>query len=534
MLPFRTMLLVLSCALMLPVPASARNAWTHPHELRISDAGNPTTLNPHLSQNASTANLSEPTMAWLVRWDARNQPYPELATKLPTAANGGISADGMTITYHLRRGVKWSDGAPFDARDVAFSIAAVNNPANDEGGRFDQIARVETPDSYTVVIHLKRRWGTFLEALFSSCCANPSLLPRHLLAGYSSINKVAYNDLPVGIGPFRFTRWDKDKDVVMEANPLYWRGRPKLDRVVYEIIPTRDDLLQAMRDHRVDLWYQFSGAYLDRVHAIDGYSIARRPSYAYNHLDFNLTRTPLDDVRVRRALRFALDRNALLTQLSHGVGIVQDSALPVSAPYFHDMGTAGYDPAQAQALLDAAGWVRGADGIRAKAGHRLVLEVATSEGQSDTDHLMDAIKSQWERVGATLHVTHYPGTKMFLPAQQGGVIFGSNWDIVFFAWAADPMGDYSGEYACDQFPPKGSNNVRWCNPRAQAAMQAVLGDYDQAQRNADVQQVMRAFIDDAPSIVTQMREDLFASNTDLQNYRPNTVTPFDNLMGVDI
>ena len=180
-------------------PACARaNDWTTPHVLTMSDAGDVNTLNPHFSQNAPVANLSEMTMAWLIRWDEHNKPYPELATEVPTQSNGGVSKDGLTITYHIRRGVKWSDGAPFDADDVVFSTAVVNNPANDEGGRFDQIASVDEPDKYTVVYHLKKPYAVFFVGFFSSCCANPSILPKHLLAKYPNINNVPYNSLPVG------------------------------------------------------------------------------------------------------------------------------------------------------------------------------------------------------------------------------------------------------------------------------------------------------------------------------------------------
>ncbi|MDP9023950.1 MAG: ABC transporter substrate-binding protein, partial [Candidatus Eremiobacteraeota bacterium] len=184
--------------------AGRANAWTTPHVLTISDGGDVTTLNPHLSQFASVANLSEMTMAWLLKWDEHNQPYPELATEVPTKANGGISKDGLTITYHLRKGVRWSDGAPFDADDVVFSTAAVNNPANDEGSRLDQIVNVDEPDKFTVVFHLKKPYSLSTVVFFSSCCANPSLLPKHLLAQYPNINDVPSNSLPVGIGPFKF------------------------------------------------------------------------------------------------------------------------------------------------------------------------------------------------------------------------------------------------------------------------------------------------------------------------------------------
>jgi peptide/nickel transport system substrate-binding protein len=510
------------------------NAWTAPHVLTIADGGDVTTLNPHLSEFASTANLSEMTMAWLVRWDERNQPYPELATEVPTKANGGVSADGRTVTYHLRKGVKWADGAPFDADDVVFSTAVVNNPANDEGARFDQIARVDEPDKYTVVYHLKAPYSLATEAFFSSCCANPSILPKHLLARYPNINNVPYNALPVGIGPFKFQRWDRGQQVVLVANPLYWRGRPKLDQIVYRIVPTTDALLSGLAAHRIDMWYQFSGAYLARVQALPGLTVTKQPSYAYNHFDFNLTHPIVADRRVRAALRYAFDRRALVDTVEHGVGTVQDSALPVSAPYFTDLGTTPYDPLRASALLEAAGWKRGPDGIRTKNGERLMLKVAARAGSPDMDAQLTLLRRDWQRVGVGLTVRHYPAAQMFAPAKQGGVIYGTDWDLVSFAWAADPMGDYSPNYGCQAFPPAGQNNVRWCNRTAQKAMDALLVQYDQSKRTSDDRVAMQQFVADVPSIVSFLRTDMFAYNRDLKNYHPNSMTPFDNMMQVDI
>ena len=513
----------------------SQNAWTVPHVLRISDAGDLTTLNPHVAQSPVVANLSEMTMAWLVRWDEHNQPYPELATEVPTRENGGVSADGLTITYHIRKGVRWSDGAPFDAGDVVFSTGVVDNVANkNEAGRFDMLASVVEPDKYTVVYHLKKPYASFVEALFSSCCANPSILPKHLLAKYASIDNVPYNDLPVGIGPFKFERWDRSKDVVLVANSLYWRGRPKLDKVIYEIVPNRDALLGQLAAHKVDMWYQFGGAYLTRIQALPSFAVTRHPSYAYGHIDFNLTRPVFADARVRQALRYALDRHHIVDAVGHGVGIVQDSATPLSAPYFANVGTTPYDPAKADALLDAAGWERGSDGIRSKNGVKLDLAYASASGQPDTDRQIAFVQSYWKQVGVAVHVHHYPIALMFAPAHAGGVIPNGKWDVVSFAWAADPLGDYSGTYGCDSFSPAGGNDLHWCNRTAQNAMDALFGHYTQPERNQDVKVVMQEFARDVPSIVSSVREDLFGYNADLKNYHPNNLTPFDNMMNVDI
>jgi peptide/nickel transport system substrate-binding protein len=534
--PLGTALLVTVCAGAGGAQDTAvrANAWTTPHVLTISDGGDLTTLNPHLSQFAPVANLSEMTMAWLLRWDEHNQPYPELATEVPTKANGGVSADGLTITYHIRKGVKWSDGAPFDADDVVFSTAVVNDPANDEAGRLEQIVKVDEPDKFTVVYHLNKPYSLSTVAFFSSCCANPSLLPKHLLAQYPNINDVPYNALPVGIGPFKFERWDRGKQVVLVADPLYWRGRPKLDKIVYKIIPDRSALLSQLAAHDVDMWYQFSGAYLSRIESLPGYAVFRQPSYAYSHFDFNLTHRAVADPVVRRALRLALDRPALVEKVEHGVGIVQDTPTPVTAPYFVQTKTTPYDPAQANALLDRAGWRRGPDGIRTKNGVRLVLNVATRSGTPETDEQLELVRKDWQRIGVGIDVRRYPPALMFAPPQKGGVVNGDAWDVTTFAWAADPLGDFSGIYGCNAFPPAGQNDLRWCNATAQSAMDALVGHYDQSERTADLRILTREFVNDTPSIVSYLHVDLFAYNKDLKNYHPNNLTPFDNMMNVDI
>ena len=477
------------------------------------------------------------TMAWLIKWDEHNNPYPELATQVPTQINGGVSKDGLTITYHLRRGVRWSDGAPFDADDVVFSTRTVLNPATNVISRqgWDHITKIDEPDKYTVVYHLSKPYSPFVETFFSSTGANPCVLPKHLLAKYPNINNVAYNALPIGIGPFKYLRWDRAQDVIMVANPLYWRGRPKLQKIVYQIIPDRNTLLSQMQAHETDMWNWVAAAYVSRAQAIPGFSVLRQPGYSFGHLDFNTQQPAVRDPIVREALRLATDRRTLRDKIGHGVGILSEVATPPTAPYaVRSIPMVSFDIAQANALLDHDGWVRGRDGIRAKNGVRLLLNFATGAGTPDTDERIELIRSWWKQIGVDLSVRHYPPALMFAPLPQGGIVYSNKWDVIIFAWVNDAIGDYSPLYDCRQFPPNGQNDVRWCNSRAQAAMMALYGHYEQPQRNQDVVIVQRELIHDVPLIVTAMSEDVYAYNSDLKNFHPNDVAPFDNMMDVDI
>ncbi len=170
--------------------------------------------------------MSQLTMAWLVRYDHDNRPIPELATEVPTKKNHLISSDGLTITWHLRRGVKWSDGVPFDADDLVFSTNAVNNAANNEVGRdgWDLITKIDEPDKYTVVFHLKRPYSAFLPTFFGSAARTRASCPNICWARWPTSTTPTTTASRSGIGPFRYVNWVRGDHVEMEANPYYWRG----------------------------------------------------------------------------------------------------------------------------------------------------------------------------------------------------------------------------------------------------------------------------------------------------------------------
>jgi peptide/nickel transport system substrate-binding protein len=516
-----------------------RNSWTHPHVLRYATSEDISSLNPLLSQQTTLSLMSSLTMAWLIKWDRNNHPFPELATQVPSMENGGVSKDGLTITYHLRKGVKWSDGAPFTADDVVWSEQAVMNPNNNVVSRsgWDRITRVEEPDKYTVVFHLSKPYSPFVVSFFSSGGANPCVLPKHLLAQYPNINHVAYNSLPVGIGPFKYKEWSRAQRVVMVPNTLYWRGVPKLKEVDFEIIPDRNTVLTALQAHSLDFWYPVPGSYYigQHLNTLAGYTAIRQPGYYTAHLEFNVQRPAMKDPTVRHALEYGVDRQTILQKIRFGVGYLQEQPAPHTAPYWDPkIPMVPFDIARANQMLDQAGWTRGADGVRSKNGIRLNLEFATTTGSADVDRQIELMRGWWKQIGVTLLVKHYPSNLFFAPYQDGGILYNGKWDMAVLNWSDDPIGDYSNLYACNQIPPNGQNDVRWCNSEADKAMHALYNHYDQGLRNKDVAVVQEQLYKDTPTVIMHGVQDVFVFNKDLQNFHPGAVSQFDEFMNVDI
>jgi len=513
-----------------------KNSSTIPHVLRIGDVQNITSLNPHLAAAASLGFMSSLTMAYLVRYDQHNRPMPELASEVPSKRNHLISSDGLTITWRLRKGVKWSDGAPFDADDVVFSTNVVNNPRNNEIGRdgWELITKVDEPDKYTVVFHLKKPYAPFLPTFFGTAGANPCVLPKHLLGTLPDINNADYNSKPVGIGPFRYVKWVRDDHVEMEANPYYWRGVPKLQKIIYKFIPDRNTLLTQIQTGELDLWPLVGLGYYDRVRVLPNVVTIHNPGYFYTHLDFNMSHPLFADKAVRDALRFGVDRQTLRDKIQHGLGILQEGVVTPVSSFYTSLPRIPFSLAKANALLDADGWKRSADGIRVKNGQRLAFNFAGTSGLPDQDQQIELMRSSWQQIGAQINVLHYPPTLMFAPYQQGGIIFAGKFDMITFSWQLTPDEDLSPEHGCPQIPPNGENDSRYCNPKTDALLARAKAAYDEDERKPIIAAIEKQIIADDPEVVLWIREDIYTYNRDLTGWHPNSTTPFDDMLNVDI
>jgi peptide/nickel transport system substrate-binding protein len=511
-----------------------QNTYTIPHTLRIGDTQDFDNLNPHLATALILGNLNQLTMAYLVRYDKHNQPMPELATVVPTEQNGGISKDGLAITWHLRKGVKWSDGEPFDGDDVVFSANAVNNPANNEIGRdgWDLINKMDQPDKYTVVFHLRKKYSGYLPSFFGSAGANPCILPKHLLGSLPNINTAPYNSKPVGIGPFRYVEWIRGDHLTLEANPYYWRGQPKLQKIVYKIIPDRNTLLTQLQTGEVDMWTYVPVAFIGRATALPNVSHFRGPSYLYAHLDFNTSHPALHDLPVREALRLAVNRRSLVEKVNHGVGIIQESPVTPASSFATHVPYVEMNVAKANQILDAAGWKRGPDGIRAKNGVKLDLEFAAASGLPDTDTRIELIRSDWSRIGVAITAKHYNSATFF--ENTNGILYGGKWDVVLFQWQLTPDADLNPENSCGLIPPNGQNVTRLCIRALEPLLEQQKATYSESGRKAIIAKAVPLIVDNVPYAVININEDVHAYNRDLTGWHPNNTTPFDDFMNVDI
>ncbi len=483
--------------------AQLARSTTIPGTLRYSVNG-VGSLNPLTQTNTNEVLLDMFIYGWFFYVDDKGRFVPDLATEVPSYANGGISRDGRTLTYHLRRGVRWQDGAPFTSHDAAFTVSAIMNPRNNIFSRtgWDDIASTETPDAYTVRFHLKQPYAPALATFFVPYQhSGYPMLPAHLLERYPDLNEVSFNGAPIGTGPFKVTKWVRGDRIELEANPLYWRGPPKLTRIVVKIIPDDNTALTQFKTHEIDAIFAAPLGQYPQLAALPDAKVLLVPSSAFDMLVMNTRRPPLDDLRVRRAIAEAIDKRRIIDNITHGVGTPADSDI-VGVSWAHAAGlpSYAYDPTAAAALLGQAGWLPGPDGIRVKSGKRLTLNLTTIAKDATRVGTVLMIQDQLRAVGIAAEVKNYPAELVYGTAADGGVLMGGRYDLGEIGQNTGIDPDDSTLFMCDQIPPAGVNESFWCDAAFDAAERAALTDYDQAARTRSYAVTQRRLVEQVPVV----------------------------------
>jgi peptide/nickel transport system substrate-binding protein len=259
--------------------------------LAIFVAEDPSSLNTVLNSPYGWQ-LGPLTQGYLFLVDERGRLVPDRALEVPSLANGGISRDGLTIVYRIRTG-RWSDGAPFDARDVAFTVAALRNPRTNVPDRstVEQIASVSAPRPDRLVVRLRQPSAPFVSSFLTLGADDPfAILPRHVAARYSDLNRSSLDAEPVGLGPFRLARWRRGERLEFVRNPWYWRGPAGLARVVALVEPDATTRFIDARRGDLDVT-AISGLEVDEA-ARSGARVVFATTNIEDFLQFNMHRVP--------------------------------------------------------------------------------------------------------------------------------------------------------------------------------------------------------------------------------------------------
>jgi peptide/nickel transport system substrate-binding protein len=312
--------------------------------LEFALQGNPDTLDPHKTAGTLTFQTLKSIYDTLVEPDQTGKLVPALAEKWV------ISSDGLTWTFTLRRGVKFHNGDTLSSADVkaTFERLMKEETASPKRADYAAITAVEAPDSATVVIRLSQPYSPLLATLASGWSA---ILPKSLIdAGHDFANQ------PVGTGPYRFVEWVRDSRVVLEKNPEYWmEGLPKLDGVNINIITEQTIAVQGLLSGQLDVAYRIDPDAVPQLEASPDTKVETRLTALTLVMSINCSRPDLNDLRVRQAINYAIDKQKVLDTV-YGGGKIIGTFMDHDNAYYKDFTNLyPYDPAKARQLLKEAG-----------------------------------------------------------------------------------------------------------------------------------------------------------------------------------
>ncbi|MBV8198783.1 MAG: peptide ABC transporter substrate-binding protein [Candidatus Eremiobacteraeota bacterium] len=507
--------------------AGQRHAWTKVGVLRIAISEEPKNLNPLLAGTTQEIFIDRLMFEPLLSADPHGNAVPMLAAAVPTQANGGISADGRTIRYRLQHGVRWSDGAPVTAHDVVWSWQAIENGNNDVVSRhgYDDVRAIDVPDQYTLIVHLKQRFSPFVNTFFAESDQPYEILPAHALAKYPDINRIPFNAAPsVSDGPFEFERWQRGDRIVLAANPHFFKGRPGLRQVVIQFVANEDSSVNLLATHAIDYIQQPSIQTYPRLRGLPDARIVWVNVNGFEGVEINCSHPAISDPRVRAAIAAALDKNAFTRQLTFGQETTATEDLPNWIWAFDpSVRAVPFDPAAARALLARGGWLPGADGIARKNGRPLELALVTDSTTATHRSESLLIQAALRRIGIGVSVKYFPPDILYAPQGMGGIQHGGKFDLLVYTWYAGIDPDNSSELTCNNFPPHGYNDPRYCNPTMDAAQAAALTRYDTPSRKRAYSTIEHLLALDNPIVFFWWQRQQEPISVDFHGFAPNPV-----------
>jgi peptide/nickel transport system substrate-binding protein len=499
-----------------PAPSAAPSSGSL--VVRIGQLQDPDNLNPFIGIQGLDYQIWHLNYDFLVGFDAKTlAPRPELATSWT------VSPDGKTWTFQTRPGVKWQDGVPFTAADVAFTFNyIVKNNLSNLAVYTDGITGARATGPNTVQISTRAPKANMLRMVVP-------ILPQHIWSKISGkAASASFQNKPpiIGTGPFQVVEWASHRYVHLKANPNYWGGAPHISDLYILTYTNADTMASDLKLGNIDAAVDVPFAEFRSLSSTPGIHTSKGAAWQFSELAFNCYASPgskgnpvLRDQVFRQALNYAIDRNKIVATAFNGYAQPGSSLIVPYSP-FHwqppatDMFT--YDPAKANQMLEAAGYKMGKDGYRTtKQGKPLTLRLMVTT-DSPANVVAGKLAVQWFKnvgVKVTLSVVD-PGVLTSAQYQFSGNTYTPNWDMFMWYWTQDVDPAFMVSiYTPAQSTGYGWNDCLWTDPAYTKLSNEAATTIDQAQRIPLVQQAQKIFYYASPYAIMAYPYQLEAWNT---------------------
>lgn len=452
--------------------------------LTAAIAGEPDQLDPHKTTSYFSFEVLENIYDTLVEPDENLEMQPALAESWE------LSEDQLTWTFTLRQGVTFHDGSDFTAEDVVYSYNRIIDEELSNAWKFTAVDSIEAVDDYTVDITVTQ--------------PTPNLLSS--IGGFKGMAIVEQENVesgdittdPIGTGPFSMEEYTSGDHITLAANPDYWGGAPEIGGVEFQFISEGSTAIAALKSGEVDWTDSIPTQQVESLSGDEAVTLGQSPSNDYWYLALNEKREPWSDVRVRQAIAYAIDRDAIVQATSYGTATANQLAIPEESVWYTDYDTYSTDLDKAQALLDEAGFEGG------------TLDLLVTSDYPETVTAAQIIADNLEPLGITVEI-RTPDFATWLDEQNTG-----NFDMLMMGWLGniDPDDFYYSQHHSDG----GSNAQGYSNGEVDELLDAARVETDQDARKDLYAQASTIIADEASYIYLYNPSVIQAWNPDLSGY----------------
>ncbi len=464
-------------------------------------ASNPSRLNPLLATDSSSGTITSYLFDGLLKYDKD-------ANIIPALAQDFYFEDDKTLLFTLRKNVKWHDGVSFSADDVLFTFKLLmsNKLSTPYSNEFRMVKSVEKLDAYTIKVHYKKPYYKALEIWMMG------IVPKHALEKVKDYMSADFNRHPIGTGPYTLKQLELAKQVILQANENYYLHKPRIERILFSIVPDASTNFYLLQKGEVDintltpiqLEKKVDKAFLAR------YKIVEQMTKGYTYLGFNLLREKFQDRRVREAIALAIDKKELVDILffKHGRPCY-GPFMPKTFAYNKAFEKNLYNPKKARRLLKEAGYTK---------DHPLRFELVTNSGNSIRLAAAEIIQHHLKRVGieVKLRVMEW---QAFLNTK----VFAKNFDALILGWGLSLVPDAYSIWHSDGIKPGGFNFISYKNPKVDEMILKAQELVDKKALSQAYQKIFASIVHDHPYVFLYIANDITAVNKRLSPIIPSIV-----------
>ncbi len=543
-------LIAISCAAPTPAPAPTSGAPQPPVPAATATSAGPRRggtitmavwqepehLNWELGSQTVLDDVDAFVVQGLLRVNEKGEWLPRLATEVPTTQNGGVSADGKTITYKLRKGVKWHDGTDFTCEDVQFTLKVIKTPNTGalDTSSFADLDTVDCPDPNTAVLKFKNFYAAWIRLFNGIAYVFP-----HNAGKAEDLKTWAYNRKPNGTGPFKVDEFVTGDHITLSRNDSYWDpGKPYLDKVIVRVVPSSEVAKQLMKNGEADIMWNNTEADIPEVEKMTNVKLGSAPQAGGERLILNTVKpgdpadnkTPhpiLGDLKVRQAIAYGIDKKTIIDKLLNGKALPGSSELNVDPYNCTNIQAWPYDAAKAKQLLDDAGWKLGPDGIRVKEGNRLRLKYQTTTGNKLREDSQVLIIENMKAIGVEFFVENQPSSLLLGGWAAGAPRKRGNYDILMYTTNAgiDPHTQMFNYFDSKSIPSPdnqgGINYSRWNDPQTDQLIEQAGSIPDWSKRKELYCQAAQRVVEGTSHIYLYQRFNLHSFNNRVQGWIPS-------------